>query len=126
MCVHIETISIPIAYVSPQGLHTNLCLLGELKQSAYTTPSCGVGVVASVGVGAVVGAGAGLDLVADRRRRTRTRDQDQACVGTTSKVEETTRGSPGGENGEGERRKHAGRKEEGKKESKRRLQQQSA
>ena len=96
MCVHIETISIPIAYVSPQSLHTNLCLLVELKQSAYTTPSCGVGVVASVGVGAVVGvgAGAGLDLVADRRRRTRTRDQDQACVGTTSKVEETTRGSP--------------------------------
>ena len=44
-------------------------------------------------------------------------DQGRTCVGTTSKVEETTRGSPGGENGEGERRKHAGRKEEGRKES---------
>ena len=44
-------------------------------------------------------------------------DQVRTCVGTTSKVEETTRGSPGGENGEGERRKHAGRKEEGRKES---------
>ena len=43
-------------------------------------------------------------------------DQGRTCVGTTSKVEETTRGSPGGENGEGERRKHAGRKEEGRKE----------
>ena len=80
MCVHIETISIPIAYVSPQSLHTNLCLLGELKQSASTTPSCGVGVVASVGVGTVVGVGAGvgLDLVADRRRHSRMRDPGQA------------------------------------------------